>query len=272
MHFKDTKQLKRIADDIRLRSLELTVKKNKGHLGSTYSCVDMLVVLYYGGFLRVDSQDALCATRDRFILSKGHACLALYCILLDLGFISQEVFDSYGEDGGLGGQLDVKLPGVDWHTGSLGHSLGVCSGIALAAKLDNADYKAYTMLGDAECDEGSVWEGIVFAADHDLNNLICIVDRNRLSVTDVIEDNTLFHNFSEKMNSFRWNCYEIDGHSFEEIMNALKEAQSSDRPVMILANTVKGKGVSFMENEIKWHHSIPTKKELEIARQELNNK
>jgi len=254
---------------IRLRALEKTVEKNRGHLGGTYSCTDLLVALYYE-VLNIGPRNPKLDYRDRFILSKGHACLALYAILVDVGFIKEDVLNTYGNNGGLGVQLDVSIPGVDWNTGSLGHALGVTSGMALAAKLDNKNYFAYSILGDAEFDEGSIWEAIAFASDHNLNNLICIVDRNRLSVTEVLEDNAIFRNLGSIMESFGWHYQEIDGHSFPEILEALENAQLSDRPSLILANTVKGKGVSFMENGLKWHHSVPTKEEYEIAKKELS--
>ena len=262
--------LELVAKDIRFECLEMTVKKKRGHLGGTFSCIDLLVALYYGGILNYDASQPKWTERDRFILSKGHACLALFAILRDLGFISDEKFESYGEDGGLGGQVDINIPGVDWNTGSLGHSLGVSAGIALAAKLDNKDYHAYTVLGDAECAEGPVWEAIAFASQHKLSNLIAIVDRNRLSVTDTLDDDDpLFMNFCSTLNNFGWESFHIDGHGFAEMLCALKEAKKCDCPVMIVANTIKGKGVSFMENEPKWHHAVPTGEQVEMARKEL---
>ena len=203
-------------------------------------------------------------------MGKGHACLSLYPILLDLGFITKERYLEYGKNGSsLGGQLDISIPGVEYNTGSLGHALGICAGIAKAAKMDKRDNRAVAMLGDAECDEGAIWEAVFFAAEHKLNNLICIIDRNRLSVTQEIESEVLFGSFDTKMNLFDWNCHVIDGHNYKEIFEALELAAAATRPTMILANTIKGKGVSFMENGVKWHHSIPSQKEVELARQEL---
>ncbi len=247
----------------------MTVAKGKGHLGGTFSCVDLLVALYYAHILNIDLEDPAWPNRDRFILSKGHACLALYAIFVDLGIMSQEKFNTYGEDGGLGGQLDIGLDGIDWNTGSLGHALGVGAGMALAAKLDDADYQTFVILGDAECDEGSIWEAIMFASDHNLNNLVCIIDRNRMSVTDVVENNAIFNHLGDAMNAFGWEYFDIDGHDYRDLIETLNFAKQSKRPVMIIANTIKGKGISFMENEIKWHHAVPTSHELEIARKEL---
>lgn len=262
-------ELETKARRIRLAALEQTVAKGKGHLGGTYSCVDLLVALYYGGILRIDPQKPDWPERDRFILSKGHACLALYSILVDLGFLTTTQLDSYGEDGGLGAQLDVSIAGVDWNTGSLGHALGVTAGMALAARMDGRDNIAVTIMGDAEIAEGSVWEAIAFASDFGLSNLVAIIDRNRLSVTEVLEDDAIFRNFREKIGSFGWAFVEIDGHSYPSIMGALSAIRGGDRPTMILANTIKGKGVSFMENVLKWHHAVPTWAEVEIARREL---
>lgn len=265
----DTAFLKSKSRAIRLESLERSVAAGKGHLGGTFSCVDLLSALYYGGILRVDAARPRWPDRDRLILSKGHACLALYSILADLGFMTRERMETYGLNGGLGGQLDLSVPGVDWNTGSLGHALGVCAGISLAAKLDGKDFYAYTILGDAELAEGSVWEAIAFAADRQLGNLVGIIDRNRLSVTDVLEDDAIYRNLERTLDGFGWTYVEIDGHSFPAIFTAFETAKASPRPTMIVANTIKGKGVSFMENEVKWHHGVPTRDEIAVARREL---
>ena len=268
----NTSELINISNKIKLEVLELAVLKGKGHLGGTYSCLDLLVALYYGDVLNINANNFEGNERDRFILSKGHACLALYVILEDLGIITKDVLNSYGENGGLGAQLDISVPGVDWNTGSLGHALGVVSGIAMASKMNHKNFHAYTILGDAEMAEGSVWEAIAFAGDHCISNVIGIIDRNRLSVTEVLEDDGIFRNYAAIVESLGWVALEINGHDYEEILEALNKAKNNKKPTMILANTVKGKGVSFMENSLKWHHSIPSSKELEIARIELSEK
>ena len=268
----NTSELINISNKIKLEVLELAVLKGKGHLGGTYSCLDLLVALYYGDVLNINLNNFEGNERDRFILSKGHACLALYVILEDLGIITKDALNSYGDNGGLGAQLDISVPGVDWNTGSLGHALGVVSGIAMASKMNNKSFHAYTILGDAEMSEGSVWEAIAFAGDHCISNVIGIIDRNRLSVTEVLEDDGIFRNYAAIVESLGWVALEINGHDYEEILEALNKAKNNKKPTMILANTVKGKGVSFMENSLKWHHSIPSSKELEIARIELSEK
>ena len=258
-----------IAKKIRLWAIEETVAKGKGHLGGTFSCVDILVALYYK-VLNVKSNEPKWAGRDRFILSKGHACLALYPILMDLGFIDEKTFRSYGVDGGLGGQLDINIPGVDWNTGSLGHALGVASGMAISSNLDKKNYYIFVVVGDGECAEGSIWEAIMFIGQHNLSNIVCIVDRNRLSVTEVLDDGSFFKNLSIVLPAFGWKFIEIDGHNIAEMVNIFTESKQSNMPTFIIANTIKGKGISFMENGTKWHHSVPTKEELDIARRELS--
>lgn len=267
---KDIKELKKKARWVRRQVLEIVIQTGKGHLGGTFSCVDILVALYYGGILKLDPKNPKWQERDRLIIGKGHACLALYNILVDLGFFNISRLKEYGKDGSsLGGQLNIDTPGVEYNTGSLGHALGIGAGMALAAKMNDKKYRAFALVGDGECAEGSIWESIMFAGDRKLNNLIGIIDRNRLSVTSVIEEGE-GGKLAEKIKVFGWECREIDGHSFDEIFKAFKDLDKLEKPLMVIANTIKGKGVSFMENNIRWHYSIPTKEELEIARKELN--
>lgn len=263
-------ELKKKANWVRRQVLKTVVETGKGHIGSTFSCTDILVALYYGKILRVDPNNPKWDERDRLILGKGHACLALYNILVDLGFFDISRLQEYGRDGSsLGGQLNIDTPGVDYNTGSLGHALGVGAGMALAAKLNNKNYRVFAIVGDGECAEGSIWESIMFASQHRLNNLIGIIDRNRLSVTDIVEEDDWSGKLDGKLKACGWKCIDIDGHSFEEILSTLS-LKSLDRPLMIIANTVKGKGVSFMEDGLKWHHSIPTREEFELAMKELS--
>lgn len=257
--------LKKKAKKIRLDTLIATEKAQKGHLGGTFSCIELLVVLYYGKVLNFSSKK-----NDTFILSKGHACSAIYSIFLDLGIIDQRTYDSYGVNGGLGGQLDINMPGVDFNTGSLGHSISIGSGFALTYKKNNSTQKVYTIVGDAEMYEGSIWEGMMFAGENKLDNLICMIDRNRLMVTDSLDDNGLYSDFQKKVESFGWRYVEVDGHNIEKLIDVFSEIKKSTKPTLIMANTIKGKGVSFMENNVKWHHSTPTSEEIEKAKQELS--
>ena len=237
---------------VRLQVLDQIAHVGKGHIGGTYSCTDLLVSFYYGNILKFNASDPKWELRDRLLIGKGHACLALFAIFKDLGFISESTFLQYGKDGGaLGGQLDINTPGVECNTGSLGHVLGLGAGIALAAKMDQLKYNTFVLLGDAECYEGSVWEAITFAGEHCLDGLVS-------------------DNFEKRFQSYGWNYIEIDGHNFVEINEGLNAAMNYKGPTMVMANTVKGKGVSFMENGVEWHHSVPTEKEISIARKELS--
>jgi len=262
--------LKTRAKQLRLAVLETVKRVGKGHLGGTFSCVDLLVALYYGPILRFDATAPQWPDRDRFLIGKGHACLALYHIWADLGFFSNDLLDDIGCPGSkLGNQLDIWTPGSEYNTGSLGHVIGVGAGMAISAELDGRAYKVVALVGDAECDEGSVWESVLSADRLGLKNLIVVVDRNRLSVTGEIKSDDRF-TLEDKFEAFGWTALTIDGHSFEEILSAFNKAYEIKEPVAIVANTVKGKGVSFMENGVRWHHSMPNEDELNIARRELS--
>lgn len=262
-------ELEKKARWVRLQVLDSIVRSKKSHIGGTYSCTDLLVALYYGNLLRFNAKNLSWHLRDRFILSKGHACTALYAIFFDLKMMSRRTYDSYGSDGGLGGQLETYLPGVDFNTGSIGHSVGVAAGMAQAAKIDRKNYRAMTIIGDSELFEGSIWEAIIWAGTEKIHNLIVIVDRNRLMVTDTIDDDGLYNNIEKKMEYFGWAFYRINGHDFHEIMNVFRRIEKTSKPVLIMADTIKGKGVSFMENNIKWHNALPSPEEISAARKEL---
>ncbi|MBU1862107.1 MAG: transketolase [Candidatus Omnitrophica bacterium] len=258
---------------IRRQILEMIVSSGKGHIGGAFSCTDILVALYYGGFLHIDPKKPDWKERDRFILSKGHSGVVLYALLSDLGFFSQSELKSFCQNGSmLGGHPDKRIPGVEADTGSLGHGLGIGAGLALSGKMDNKSFITVVMLGDGECYEGSVWEAAMFAGHHGLGKLIAVIDRNQHCVTDCTEDCNRLEPLKDKWLSFGWDVATIDGHSFKEIVSTLKNIHDrpSDRPLAIIAHTVKGKGVSFMEGTIKWHHGIPTEQELAIARKELS--
>lgn len=255
---------------VRRKVLEIAAKTGKGHIGGTFSCTDILVALYYGKAMKIDPQNPKWDERDRLILGKGHACLALYIILVDFGFFDISILNEFGQDGSsLGGQLNIDTPGVEYNTGSLGHALGIGAGMALAAKLDHKNFRVFAIVGDGECDEGSIWESAMFASQKRLNNLIGVVDHNRLSVTDVIADDDGSGRLDEKFRACGWKCITIDGHSFEELLSTFSSLDKLEQPLMIIANTIKGKGVSFMENSIKWHQSGLTNKEFELAKKEL---
>ena len=255
---------------VRMKVLESVEKAGKGHLGGTFSCTDLLVALYYGGIINVNKNNASDNNRDRFLLGKGHACLALFVILVDLGIMPKEILNQYGKNSKLvGGQLDIRIPGAELNTGSLGHAIGIAAGMSLSAKIDNLDFKTFAMVGDGECEEGSIWESAMLASKLKLNNIIAIVDRNRMGVTSIIEKNDGSGTLEDKFSSFGWKSITVNGHNFESIMPVLSGLKNQNCPIAIIADTVKGKGVTFMESGVKWHHTIPTKEEYSIAKKEL---
>lgn len=263
------KDLEKKARWVRLEVLKSIEKSGKAHIGGTYSATDLIVALYYSKIINIDPKKPASPKRDRLFLSKGHACSALYAIFYDLGIFSKKLYESYGQNGGLGGQLEKYLPGVDFNTGSMGHSIGIASGIALAAKKDKKNFRAFTIIGDSELYEGSIWEAIIFAGEQNLDNVVVIVDRNRLMVTDSIGDDGLYKDIRSKIETFNWNYYEIDGHDFKSILDCFKKIEYSTKPNFILANTIKGKGVSFMENNVSWHNATPSPEQIKQARKEL---
>jgi transketolase len=261
--------LEKKSAELRLSVLDMIAAAKKGHIGGAYSAMDILVTLYYGGILQFDPSNPSWPVRDRFILSKGHSGSALFALLADLGYFEAEELNRYCCNGSiLGGHPDRNVSGIEADTGSLGHGLGIGAGMALAAKMDGAEYRVFVLVGDGECNEGSVWEALVFAARHQLANLTLIVDRNRQCVLDFTEDCAPLDSLRERLVSFGWDVEEVEGHSYQELLTAL-ERKPSTRPRAIVANTIKGKGVSFMEKVLKWHHSVPNTEELVIARAEL---
>lgn len=264
--------LKKKANYIRNQILDMCVRASVGHVASSFSCTELLVTLYYGGVLRYDVSNPKWDERDRFIISKGHGAITLYPLLADLGFFNKNELSKFCQDDGiLGAHPDNNILGVEAVTGSLGHGLGIGIGLALRAKMDRKGYITVVLLGDSECYEGAIWEGAMLASHQHLNNLIAIIDRNGLSATDFTEKNLKLNPLKSKIYSFGWEVITINGHSFNEIFDAFKDCHSrkSNKPLMIIANTVKCKGISFMENNVLSHTLIPIGKQLEMARREL---
>lgn len=266
--------LKQKANRVRSQILEGIARAGKGHIGGAFSCTDILVALYYSGILRFNPKDANWRDRDRFILSKGHSALALYTILADLGYFPMSHLLNYGQHGSmLGGHPDKNIPGVEIDSGSLGHGLGIGAGLALCAKMDKKDFMTVVLLGDGECCEGSVWEACMFASCHRLNNLTAVVDRNSICATNFVDNCVQMTPLENKWKSFGWDVRTINGHIFEDIISVFKDfrTRKSDKPLAVIANTIKGKGVSFMEGNTNWHHSVPKGEQLEAARRELES-
>lgn len=268
----NSEALYRKARQLRLRILEAIVKAGKGHIGGAYSCLDILIALYHGKILNVDPQYPRMPERDRFILSKGHSGIALYAVLSDLGFFDVAAMNSVCQNEScLGEHPDHRIPGVEIDTGSLGHGLNIGAGLALNAKMSDLSYFTFVLLGDGECYEGTVWEALLFAAHHQLNRLVAIIDRNQQVTLDFTEDCIRLEPLGKKIRDFGWDVVIVNGHSYEKlgaVLNASKH-RKSPKPLALIANTIKGKGVSFMERQLKWHHGMPTAQEIEIAREEL---
>lgn len=260
--------LKGKAASLRRVVLQMALRAGKGHVAPALSWMDIAVTLFYEGYLTVRPDDPQWVGRDRFILSKGHGCLTLYAVLADLGFFDQAELETFVKDGSrLAGHPDPDIPGVEVLSGSLGHGLGIGAGLCLGAKLDRRDWKTFVLLGDGECQEGSIWEAAAFASHHRLTNLVAIVDRNHLGATDFTEQVMSLEPFQKRWEAFGWEVRTVDGHSFKELSEALllNQFDKHDRPLVILANTTKGKGLDFMEGEPCWHHRLPTGAQAEEA-------
>lgn len=266
------KELQTFALKARIGVIEGVFNAKAGHPGGSLSICDVLAYLY-NEEMNIDSANPKLETRDRFVLSKGHAAPALYATLALKGFFPVEDLKTLRKsDSYLQGHPNMnKIPGVDMSTGSLGQGISAAVGMALGAKLDGADYRVYTILGDGEIEEGEVWEAAMFAGNKKLDNLVAFVDYNNLQIDGTIEEVNSAYPIADKFKAFKWNVIEIDGHNFDEIESALKNAsQTKGAPTCIVMKTVKGKGVSYMENECGWHGKAPNEEEYKQAMEELN--
>lgn len=263
-------EIQQIARDVRKTIYKIAHCAGGGHLGSSFSMADIISVLYFDNVLRYDAKNPEWEERDKFILSKGHACYALYAVLAKAGYFPEEALRHVGKPGSnFGGHPKLHdIPGVEASTGALGHGLSFAIGIAYANKGDNRDCHVYVVLGDGECQEGSIWEGALSAPTLELDNLTVIVDHNKLQAMDDMENIVRMQPFADKWRAFGWNVVEIDGHNCMEIREALL-ARCMGKPTLVLANTIKGKGVSFMENVPIWHYRMPNEKELQVLMDEL---
>lgn len=272
MNAEKIKALSLHAANVRKMALEAVYSAGAGHPGGSLSAADILTYLYMEE-MNVNPDEPKAADRDRFVLSKGHCSPALYGVLAERGFIPKEDIKTFRHaDSYLQGHPDMKgVPGVDMSTGSLGQGISAACGMAKAAKLNDKDYRVYTMLGDGECEEGQVWEAAMFAAHYKLNNLIAFLDFNGLQIDGDITKVMNPTPFDKKFEAFGWNVIRINAHDFNLIEAAVKEAKSvEDKPTLILADSIKGKGVSFMENKAEWHGAAPNKEQYEQAISELD--
>lgn len=264
------KQLMLSACRVRMGIIEGVHSAKSGHPGGSLSCADILTYLYFAK-MNIDPKNPKMENRDRFVLSKGHAAPALYSVLANRGYFDTELLNTLRKIGSiLQGHPDMKhIPGVDMSTGSLGQGISAAVGMALSAKHFGDSFKVYTVLGDGEIEEGQVWEAAMFAANKGLSNLTAFVDYNNLQIDGTIDEVNSAAPIDKKFEAFNWHTIVINGHDFDQIEAALKEAESVDKPVAIIANTVKGKGVSFMENQVGWHGSAPNDEQYEQAIAEL---
>ncbi|MBI3534010.1 MAG: transketolase [Deltaproteobacteria bacterium] len=261
-----------LAKKIRIHTLKMTNRGGSSHIGSALSVADLLAVLYGGGILHVDPKNPCLDTRDRFILSKGHAGAAVYATLAEVGFFPTSKLESHYQDGSdLSGHVSHKgIAGVELSTGSLGHGLSVGAGIAYGAKLDRKKHRVFVLLSDGECDEGSNWEAILFSSHHKLDNLVAIIDYNKIQSIKSVSETIELEPFVDKWKSFGWSVTEIDGHNHDQIYSACKSIpKMTEKPTCIIAHTTKGKGVSFMENSVLWHYRTAKNEEFQAALKEL---
>ena len=259
------------AKDLRKTILKTICRGAGGHIAASLSIVEILAVLYHN-ILNINPKNPKDPQRDRFILSKGHAGVALYAILADKGFFDKYHLDTFGKRGTiLGGHPDMhKVPGVEASTGALGHGFPFGVGIALAGKMDKRAYRVFCLLGDGECQEGSIWEAALFAPQHKLDNLIAIIDCNKLQAMDRLDKIVSLEPLADKWRAFGWEVREVDGHDISKLQDIFNSVPFVlDKPSLIIAHTVKGKGVSFMENVPIWHYRMPNEEETKIICKEL---
>ena len=272
MNESKREELRVIAQKIRLGALECVYSANSGHPGGSLSIADILAYLYFSK-MNVDPADPKNDNRDRFVLSKGHTAPALYTALALKGYFSTDLLKTFRKEGSiLQGHPDMKnVPGVDISTGSLGLGVSTACGMALSAKVSKKDYRVYTILGDGEIEEGQVWEAAMFAAHYKLDNLLAFVDFNGLQIDGKVTEVMNPTPIDEKFKAFGWNVYVINGHDFDEIEKAVNDAETiKGKPSVIICKTVKGKGVSFMEDKAEWHGSAPNKEQYETAVTEIS--
>jgi transketolase len=272
MNKYDADKTVELAREARRVVLNLIKKTNNSHIGSAFSIIDILTVLYFR-ILRISADNPYCDERDRFILSKGHSCSALYSVLKLKGFFRDDVLDMFCSDGGClaGHPIGGSVPGVEATTGSLGHGLSIAVGMALAGKRDNRGYRVFTLVGDGECNEGSIWEAAMFASHHNLDNLVLAVDYNKIQGFGTVQETINLDPLTTKWQAFGWETIEINGHDVGAIYDALSSIPlRTGKPSAIIAHTVKGKGVSFMENQLAWHYKSPNDSEYEQALKELS--
>ena len=269
----DEVKSRRLAVDIRVESLKMVHRARSSHIGGALSMADILAVLY-GNILHVDPGNPQMESRDRFLLSKGHSCVGVYSALALCGFFPLDELEDFGKDGSrMMTHISHKLPGVEFSTGSLGHALPFGCGKALAGKRDGKDWRVFVILSDGEMDEGSNWEAMLFAPQHKLDNLVAVIDYNKIQSLGTVSEVMELDPLADKLKAFRWAVREVDGHDHEEIQKSLSTVPwEPGKPSCLIANTVKGKGVDFMENKLLWHYKPPNEDQLQSALSQIDGK
>lgn len=268
----DLGELQHVARYIRGKVLEMSHKAGTPHLASALSCVDILVAAYWGGALVIDSKNPADPDRDRLILSKGHAATALYSTLARRGFFPESLLDTYTESGSSLAEHPSPhcVPGVELATGSLGHGLPTGLGMALAGRIQKQSYRVFVVMSDGECEEGTVWEAALFAPIHKLDRVVAIIDYNKWQATGRTNQIMALDPLKDKWQAFGWSAYDVDGHDLDSLGRLMRNVpDGSGKPIAIIAHTIKGKGVSFIEDDNNWHYRSPNAEELAKAKAEL---
>lgn len=270
LKMEEIKSLQVKAEEVRKRLLEIIYSAKAGHTGGSLSSADVLTALYFH-VMRVDPSNPEWPDRDRFIMSKGHSVEALYSVLSKIGFVPDALLDTYGKcSTKLYGHPTRKVPGIELNSGALGHGLPVGVGMAIAAKMDKKAYRTFVLMGDGEQGEGSIYEAAMAGSHYKLDNLIAIIDRNGLQISGKTEDVMSLEPMRERWEAFGWDVHEVDGNDMADLLNVFADLEKiQGKPHLVIMHTIKGKGVSYMENVAKWHHGVPTAEEYEQAMKEI---
>lgn len=270
---KNLTNLKLRTEKTRKRVVEIVFNSKSGHIGGSLSSLNVVSALYFS-IMNIDPKQPKMDNRDRFILSKGHSVEGLYCVLAEAGFIADDVLDTYGKYNSiLAGHPTIKVPGIEVNSGALGHGLSIGLGMAMAAKMDGKSYKTYVLMGDGEQGEGSIYEAAMAASHHKLDNIVAIIDRNKLQISGTTEDVMSLEPMRERWESFGWEVFEINGNKTEDILETFSKIDyNNKKPHLIISHTTKGCGVSFMEDCLKWHHGVPNEEQYKQAISEIESR
>lgn len=266
-------ELRLRSEEIRKRLIEIVYKAKAGHIGGDLSSLNTLTALYLR-VMNIDPQDAKNPDRDRFIMSKGHCVEALYCVLEAKGFVTKELLDTYGDYlSPLAGHPTIEVPGIEFNSGALGHGLSIGVGCAIAAKMDKKSYRTFVLMGDGEQGEGSIYEAAMAGSNYRLDNLVAMIDRNGLQISDTTENVMKLDSINQRWTAFGWDVIEVDGDDIEAVTTALENIDyNNGKPHLIVLHTTKGFHVSYMENVLKWHHGVPSQEEYDTAIKEISQR